>query len=94
MIQTKLQFHYTSWALSSLGSYVQGERHMRNMDQLMICSWKLKLLTTFKDFAIGEDREKARGKFAEINREKYRSNGTNFMELTTQYQDFYEKQDF
>ena len=74
MIQTKLQFHYTSWALSSLGSYVQGERHMRNMDQLMICSWKLKLLTTFKDFAIAEDREKAGGQFAEINREKYRSN--------------------
>ena len=32
------------------------------------------LRVTFEDFAIAEDREKAGRKFAEINREKYRSN--------------------
>jgi len=32
------------------------------------------LRVTFEDFSIAEDREKAGGKFAEINRGKYRRN--------------------
>ena len=35
-VQTKLQFHYISWALSFLGSYVQGERHMSTRSSCML----------------------------------------------------------
>ena len=74
-VQTKLQFHYISWALSFLGNYIEGE-HTRSSSMLPIRSTIDLLLeietpnlrVTFKDFAIAEDREKAGGQFAEINR--------------------------
>ena len=47
---------------------------IRSTNDLLLEIETPNLRVTFKDFAIAEDREKAGDKFAEINREKYRSN--------------------